>query len=137
MTNPLQKAIETLADRMAEEGARVRATIEAGLTQTKDAQRLSGARPVPMANVTASRLLWGGPTRVVGWNLYAAGGPVRLLLHDGRDTGADVIGVIDLATFEHDAAWFGPGGISLGEALFGEIVGTGTLTGAVYLGAVD
>lgn len=135
MNNPVDKALDRLADRFALEMAGVRAEFRAGLTQTKDALRLTGARPVPMGGIGSSRLLWGGPVRLVGWNLWASGGPVRVLLHDGRDTGADVVGVVDLAALEHDAQWLGAG-VSLGEALYAEIVGTGTLTGAVYLGAV-
>lgn len=136
MTNLVEKWFDKLGDRVEAEGARVRTELAAGLTQTRNGMRVTGARYVPFP--AASSLLNGGPGRLVGWSILAsAAGPVRVIFHDGRDTGAEVFSVLDLVAGESDRTWFGPSGISFGEALYLEVVGTGTITGAVYLGAVD
>ena len=130
--------VDKLAEKMAEHtallGESVRDAIRAGLGETTNALRVTGARYKPFP--AASALLNGGPGRLVGWSVLAAG-PVRVTFHDGRDAGGDVFGVLDLVDGESDRTWFGGPGIGFGEALYAEITGAGTLTGAVYLGAKD
>jgi hypothetical protein len=134
VSNLVEKWFDALGDRVAEEGSRVRAVLEAGLAQTANANRLRGARPLQVRN----GLLWGGPGRLAGWSVWANGGPVRLILHDGRDTGGDVLAVVDLIDQENDTTnLVAPAGVSFGEALYAEIIGTGALIGAVYTGAHD
>jgi hypothetical protein len=59
------------------------------------------------------------------------------VLHDGRDASTDAIAVIDLVDGENQTQWNGPGGVSFTEALFVEYSGTGSVVGALHLGAVD
>lgn len=130
----VNKLLGDIAERITLSGDLVRDSIRAGLTETTNGLKITGARyrPVP----ASSALVWGGRARLVGWSLYA-NGPVRLVLHDGRDETTDVLAVIDLADQESETQWLGPGGISAGEAVWAEYVGAGRLTGALYLGVVD
>ena len=113
-----------------------RAVLQAALTLTQNATRLRGARPVP-AGDDGRPLLWAGPGRLVGWSLTATGGAAPVVLRDSRDAGGDPVASITLAAGESTALWAGPGGVSFGEGLFADITAAGTLTGAVWLGAVD
>ncbi len=109
------------------------AKIAAGLTETHNGLRLTGAR----FHDVSRRLVSTGSGRLVGWSVRATGGPVTVLLRNGRDSAGDVMALIDLVDTESDTQWFGPGGIAFPEALFLDQTGTGTLTGALWLGAVD
>lgn len=130
-----QKLLEKIVGAIERAEESVRNDVRAGLAETNRAVRLTGARYLPLP--ASAQLMWGGQGRLVGWSAQATGGPVRLVLRDGRDTSADVVAVVDLADGEHDRTWFGPGGVSFGEALYCERTGTGGITGALYLGAVD
>lgn len=126
--------IEKLTGTVVQEAEKTRLTLESGFRSSLRGTRLTGALPrridsAPVAYVAAGRL--------VGWSLYASGGPVRLLLHDGHDTTGDVIAVVDLVAGENETVWLGPGGVSFVEALYVEQIGTGTPLGSLWIGAVD
>lgn len=111
------------------------AEIAAGLAQWQNGNRLTAARPL---QVNGHPRLWGGSGRLVGWSVYAKGGPVEVLIRDSRVTGAgDVLGGFNLVDGEGDKLWLGPGGVSFGEGIFLEKTGAGALQGALWLGAVD
>jgi hypothetical protein len=131
---------ETIADRMGElfalQGAQLRAEIAAGMAQTTDAIRLRGARVVPLRPGAA--LAHTGPGRLVGWSLrdLNVAGASFVTLHDGRSTDGPVLAVIDLeAPTTTQTVWLGPGGVSITEAVFVSV--TGSVTGSLYIGAVD
>lgn len=131
----IDKLVDSFADRVALEGEKIRDEFRAGLAQTHAGLRVTAARYLPFPGNSA--LANGGPGRLVGWSALAAGGPVTVTFHDGRDANGDVFSILDMVAGESDRTWFGTTGISFGEALYLEVTGTGTLTGAVYLGAVD
>jgi hypothetical protein len=111
--------------------------IASGLTQFNRGQRLTGARSLP---VTAHGRLWGGLGRVVGWSVYAKGGPVEVLIRDSRvSADGDVIGGFNLVDGEESTQWMGPGGVSFGEGVFLDVQAgaLANLRGAVWIGAVD
>ena len=128
-TDHLQAAILALPMELQ----RITSELRAGLAEFHNGTRITGARYIGVNR----RLAWGGTGRLVGWSVQATGGPVRCLLRDGHDESGDVLAVIDLVDTESDNQWFGPGGISFGEALYLDVTGAGTLIGSVWLGAVD
>jgi hypothetical protein len=113
---------------------RVRSQFEASLAHFHNGVRLDAARYLPADGRT---LAHAGQGRLVGWSVQAVGGSVTLVLRDGRDETADALAVVSLSTGESQTQWFGPGGISVTEALFLDRTGAGTLVGSVLLGAVD
>jgi hypothetical protein len=112
---------------------RITHELQAGLAEFHNGTRLTAARYVP----TTRALAWGGSGRLVGWSVRATGGPVTVLLRDGRDSSGDVLAVIDLVDGEHETVSIGAGGIAFPEALFLDRSGAGVLDGAVWIGAVD
>lgn len=114
------------------------AAIAAGLAQYQNGMRLNGARPM---DASRHPRLWGGEGRLVGWSLYAKGGPVELLIRDSRVAGAgDPLAGINLATDGASSVhWLGPGGVSFGEGVYLEVQSGNftALRGSVWLGAVD
>jgi hypothetical protein len=113
------------------------ADVAAGLAQWNNGQRLTGARPI---DASRHPRLWGGSGRLVGWSVYAKGGPVELLIRDSRVSGAgDPLAGINLVDGGNSVHWLGPGGVSFGEGLYLEVQ-SGSLTalkGTIWLGAVD
>lgn len=113
------------------------AQVAAGLTQFNNGVRLTGARPLP---VNTHGRLWGGSGRLVGWSVYAKGGPVEVLVRDSRVGGAgDPLSGFNLVDGEESAIWLGPGGVSFGEGIFLDLQ-AGALTalrGSLWIGAVD
>lgn len=127
-------------ERLAEvllEVERHTAVVAAGLTQFNNGQRLTGARPI---DASRHPRLWGGQGRLVGWSLYAKGGPVELLIRDGRDAGTgDPLGGVNLLDGGNSVHWLGPGGVSFGEGVYLDVQSGAfaALRGSVWLGAVD
>lgn len=113
------------------------AQVAAGLTQFNNGVRLTGARPLP---VNSHGRLWGGSGRLVGWSVYAKGGPVEVLVRDSRVGGAgDPLGGFNLVDGGSSSSWMGPGGVSFGEGIFLDVQ-SGALTalrGTLWIGAVD
>jgi hypothetical protein len=135
----VEKWFDKLGDRVVEEGARVRAVIESGLTATNTANRLRGARAIPIDG-RALAVGWGAQGTLMGWSLRNTGASnVTVNFRDGRSTDGDLIGTVILgqnSAWMIQTAWFGPGGVSFGEALFIEVTG-GTIAGSAYIRAHD
>jgi hypothetical protein len=134
LEDKIETKLEHVGAAVALESQRTRAEMGAAFAKTQRGLVVQGALArsvVPnQVNVNA-----GG--RLVGWSLKATGGPVTIVLHDGRDASTDAIAVIDLVDGENQTQWNGPGGVSFTEALYVEYTGTGSLVGALHLGAVD
>lgn len=122
-----------LAQAIADEGERTRLAMAAGLEETRRGLRVDGAASRPVSpnaiNVNAAG-------RLAGWSLRSAGGNV-IVLHDGADTSGDVLAVINLADQQSETRWLLPAGVSFVQSLYVEVTGAGTLTGALWRGAVD
>lgn len=135
MNNPMQALFDKLGDRIGEEGARVRALIEAGLTQTLNGQRITGARPVPIA---AGGRLATGRGRLTGWSLReTAGAAATVTVYaaaDGLDP-ASIIATVPLAANAGSTHFPSNPGIFYAEGVF--VVVTGAVTGALHFAAVD
>jgi hypothetical protein len=128
---------EHLGAILARDGERWRDEYRASMAQFAAGVRLQAARPVAIG-ATPQKLLWGGSCRLVGWSLRAASGTATLTLRNGRDDAADIVATVTLsADGVTDTRWLAPGGVSVTEALWATYTGAGTVTGAVYLGAVD
>lgn len=129
---------EKIADRLGElfalQGERIRATIAAGLVETKNALRLRGARVV---GVIPNAPLVPAACRLVGWSLRAgSGGPAVLALYDAREAFGEPVAVVTIPADGTDNHSFPGGGVSITEALFFAVT-SGTVAGSLYLGAVD
>lgn len=136
MTNPIDKALDRLAERFALELAGVRAEFRAGLTQTANALRITAARPQVL---NPNGLNSNGAGRLVGWSLRETSGsaPAVVTLYaarDGGDPGA-VVAVVALAAGASTLWAPGSPGVSFGDGLFA--VTTGAVAGPLYFGAVD
>lgn len=129
---------DKIAEKIAEallEVEKHTAEVAVGLAQWQNGNRLTGARPL---SASAHPRLYGGSGRLVGWSLFASGGPVTVLVRDSRVTGdGDVLAAFSLVDGEDAQQWMGPGGISFGEGIFLEKTGAGALVGSVWIGAVD
>ncbi len=119
----------------------VRSELSAGLGEYHNGLRLQGARAVTVG-AGGRDLASAGSGRLVGWSLRATGGEVVVTLRDGRDDSGDPLAVLELDGAALGPAccstqWIGPGGVSFVEGLYLDAAGAGTLTGSVWLGAVD
>jgi hypothetical protein len=120
------------------------AQVAAGLAQFNNGIRLEGARP---RDASAHQRIWGGIGRLVGWSLYAKGGPVELLIRDARVSGTgDPLAGINLADGASSVHWLGPGGVGFGDGVYLDVQGADAtsiaasfakLRGTIWLGAVD
>ena len=115
---------------------RLVASVQAGLAESHNGNRVDAARYVAGSRLN-NAVANSGACRVVGWSVRAVGGVVALTLRDGRDASADPVGVVDLAAGASETVWLGSNGISVGEALYVQRTGAGTVEGSIYLGAVD
>jgi hypothetical protein len=112
------------------------------LAQTVGGVMLRGANAVPVglggALGTGTLRPITSAATLMGWHLKEStgGAPATVNLHDGGDAGAPQILQVGVAAGATDSQWFGPGGVSLSEGLFLEIV-TGALVGAVFLRGSD
>jgi hypothetical protein len=134
LNDMIEQRIEKLGGAISLEALRTREAVATAFAQTQRGLVVQGALA---RSVVGGAVNINGGGRLVGWSLLATGGPVRIVLHDGRAPDADVIAVIDLADSENQSQWMGPGGVSFTEALYVETSGTGALTGALHIGAVD
>lgn len=125
--------VEHVGAMFALEGAKLRAEMQAGLSDFQRGLRVTGAAYRPLV---ANAVVYNGSRRLVGWSVRAVGGAATLTLHDGRTADDDVIATVGLsADGATDTQWMGPAGVSFVEALYAEV--TGTLVGALWIGAVD
>lgn len=137
-----QKALDSLAERVVLEGERVRAELQAGLTETRNAVAITAARSVPLPQT--SQLLLAGRGRLTGWAVRVRGGTVLVTLRDGRDNGAEELAAFTMANNGEavgSSAYSYPGaGVTVTEGLYFDLTvvsGTPVLGGALYFGAVD
>lgn len=136
----VEKLLEKLVERVEFQGDALRAELAAGLAESRNGQRITGARLAPIYPNTLAATSRG---RLVGWSMREAGdtltpaapAPAVVTVHDGRDATADVVAVIPLSAGAGTTQWLGPGGVSFGEAAYVEVVGT--VKGSLYFGAVD
>ena len=113
---------------------RITSELRAGLTEYHNGQRITGDRYIPAGG---RAMAWGGAGRLTGWSVQAVGGPVKVLLRDGRTADGEVLAVIDLVEEESDTQSLSRGGVAFPEGLYLDRSGAGTLLGAVWIGAVD
>jgi hypothetical protein len=130
----IENKVEEIAGAVVLEGERTRSELAESFAKTMRGQRIDGALSRPVRPNAANYSARG---RLVGWSVQATGGPVRIVVHDGLDAGGDVIAIVDLADQENQTQWMGPGGVAFVDGLYAECTGTGTLTGAMWIGAVD
>jgi hypothetical protein len=136
MNNPIDSALDKLADRFALEFDGARAEFRAGLTQTANALRITAARPQPL---TPNGLNSNGAGRLVGWSLRETSGtaPATVTLYAARD-GADPAAIVATVVLPAGTSTlWAPGtpGVSFGDGLFA--VTAGAVVGPLYFGAVD
>lgn len=128
----VERIANRLGELMALQEERTRAQIAAGLTETRNALRLRGARSEPL---TSSRLVSGGNARLVGWSLLATD-EVTVTFFDGRsDAMGDQLAAVAIPAGGSSNVAMPGGGVSITEGCYAVV--TGAVTGAVYLGAVD
>ena len=118
--------------------------MQTDLAESVNGVLLRGARAVQIgtaAGSTARPTSAGG--RLVGWSLREATGelPAVVRLRDGRSTDDVLVAVVNLGQGASETQWMAPGGVSLTEGLYVEIVDGAGLSvdveGAVYLGAAE
>lgn len=135
MNNPVEKLFDKLGDLIAEEGARVRALVQSGLTQSKEAQWINAARPEPIRANTRNATSRG---RLVGWSVRenaATPGPAVVTVYAGPDNNSDVIATCALTAGGSVTHLPGGPGVFFGDGgLF--VAVTGSVVGALYFGAV-
>lgn len=127
---------EAIADRLGDlfalQADELRATIAAGLAETNNALRLQGARNRP---IYPNSVAWAGSGRLVGWSLAGGASGGTVTVYDSRDTFGEVLAVVQLDANKTSNHGLPGGGVSITEACF--VAVTGTVTGSLYLGAVD
>lgn len=137
----VENKLQEIAATVALENELTRTALSAGLAETQRGMRIDGAayRPLP----PAGGLVYGGTRRLVGWAARETGGvnSVSVDLYDGGNAGAVDPGRL-VASFTVPAGGsvgFNamPAGVSFGEGLFAVVTGTGSLQGALHIGAVD
>ncbi len=111
-----ERLFDKLGDRLVAQAEMSRAQLAAGLTETTNGLRVTGARNRPLP-ARGSQLMWGGSGRLGGWSIRAQT-DLTLTLHDGRDPSDDTLAVLELTAGQTDTRWFGAGGITFGEALY-------------------
>lgn len=112
--------------------------MQTDLVESVNGVMLRGARPVQVggsAGGTMRPTSSGG--RLVGWSLRETSGeaPAVVRLYDGRSADAPLVAVVAVGQGLAETQWMAPGGISLTEGLFVELVGA--IEGAVFLGAAE
>lgn len=121
--------------------ARWVAQMRADVAESVGGVMLRASRPVPLTVLPT--ILSGSPGRLVGWSVRETTGtnPYVIRLHNGDNSGADLVAAITGSQGTADNKWFGPGGISFTEGLYVELVtGAGlsnSVEGVIFLGAAD
>lgn len=127
-----QDIADKLGELFALQGDRIRDEIRSGLAQTNNALRLQGARNRP---IYPNSVAWAGSGRLVGWSIRGGAGGGVVTLHDGRDDSGEVLAVLNVAADETSNHGLPGAGVSITEACFVKV--TGSVSGSLYLGAVD
>lgn len=136
MGNPIEGALDRVVAAVDRAGEKWHNAIRAGMTETRNANRIRGSRNQPIAS--GGRLAT-GVGRLAGWSLRSSGGAATVTIYDGIDATADVLAAIALAPNGEPLgtaqAFMGPSGPSFAEGIF--VVITGTVVGSLYFGVVD
>lgn len=119
--------------QLSQEIAMNREVLKASLATSQAGQRLRGDRPVAIG-VGGVRLAWAGPGRLTGWTLAnPSAAPATVRFRDSRnDTGTPVAVVVVPAGSSRDLVAGRPG-VSFGEGLFVDVVGT--VEGVAWIGS--
>jgi hypothetical protein len=133
----IDTAFQNLAERFGLELAQVRAEFSAGLKETRNALRITGARPFPVyGSIRAAN----SAGRLAGWTFRETSGtgPATVSIYEGNDA-SDPQTLV--ATFTLTAGASLPGALPAPGVSFGEVglfvAVTGAVAGVLYLGAVD
>lgn len=148
MSGPIERRLEAFsADLVQGAIAQIgesQAQLQTQLSETVGAVLLRGARYVSINSKTATSagdlMLAHSAGRLTGISLVETGGaaPITLVLHDGADAGAPVVGAWKLAANGAQTGTLAlQGGVFFGQGLFMELIGAGILLGAVYIGGSD
>lgn len=116
--------------------------MQTDLTETLGGVMLRGARPVQVGTAAGGTMRpTSAPGRLVGWSLRETGGTAAAVvrMYDGRDATAPLVAVVTLSQGTSGTDWLSPGGVSLTEGLYLELVGglSQLVEGVVYLGAAE
>jgi hypothetical protein len=148
MSGPIERRLEAysaelVAGAIAQIGES-QAELQTALSETVGAVLLRGARYVSINSKSAASggdlMLAHSSGRLTGVSLVETGGvqPITLVLHDGSDPSAPVVGAWKLAAGGAQTGTLAlQGGVFFGQGLYMELIGTGVLLGAVYLGGSD
>jgi len=127
--------IEKLTSTIVQESEKTRIALSAAFADSLRGQRITGALPRPLTANAVNNTAGG---RLAGWSLRADTSTATINLYDGPAADpARYLATIELAAGSSQTEWFGPGGISFVDGLYVEVTGTGAVTGAVWIGAVD
>lgn len=130
-----EKGADALVERFGLEFERLRDEVRAGLSQTRNALRVSGHRPVPIiANATATT----EAGRLVGWTIRETSGtnPATVEVYGSRgDASGDLLLTIQLTAGTSTTHIGGLPGVSFGDGAF--VAVTGAVKGSLFLGVVD
>lgn len=131
----LDKGLEKVLDRVEGAKLEVLARYQAGLQETVNALRVTGARALPLYG-SGSQLVSNSRGRVTGYALRETSGanPAVVRLRAGRDSGGDLL--VPIALTAGQSRTEAVPAVSYGDGLFVEVV-SGTVEGAVFVGAVD
>lgn len=134
-----QKALDNLAERVVLEGERVRAELRAGLEETRNGQRIVGARAAALPIGTPTFRAANGRGRLCGWSLREttgnAGSPAVVTVYDGLDASADVLAVVSIPAGTSANQAPALPGVSFGDGVY--VAVSGAVVGSLYFGAVD
>lgn len=127
-----QRLLEKLTEAVIESSEKVRASIEAGYTQTDRGTRLQAARNGVIygnSNVSTSA------GRLLGWSVLADAADVLMTLHDGRSSDADMLAAVRIPAGEASNVSLPGSGLSVTEGVF--VAVSAPVRGSIYLGARD
>lgn len=130
----IDEKIEHLAATVALEAALTRTELGAAFAQTLRGSRIDGALPRPLR---ANAINYGANGRLVGWSLRAVGADATITLHDGQSPDADPIATVVIPSGTSSTVGAPGSGIGFVDALYAEVATTGSVVGALWIGAVD
>lgn len=133
----IDTAFEKLAERFGLELAQVRAEFSAGLKETRNALRITGARPFP---IYGSQRAANAAGRLAGATFRETSGaaPATVSIYEGTDASdpQTLLATLSLTAGASLPVGLPSPGVSFGEVgLF--VAVTGAVAGVLYLGSVD
>jgi hypothetical protein len=127
--------IAAVAAQVTLESERTRTELADQFSQTVRGLRIDGALPRPFRTNAENYTAAG---RLVGWSLRASGADATITFRDGHNTDADPIATVVIPAGKSDTTSAPGSGVSFVDALYAEVApGSGTIVGAVWIGAVD